>query len=731
MDTEDDVCSSETQAKSDRGPIRKSPAGDSLVSTTSDDRATPSATDAGKESSRGPSTVAGDRRNVGGRPTGVELAARDPRQQRLSFASSSSPQQKTGLLIPPAAASKAKAATPAPMSEMDVALKAVREGRGESLTKKQMLALLVGLLSGDAAPQSGGEAGKRPSTVETAQRSEDILVVAEKSAQKSPVGPSPGVHASSGRDDAGVGEPRIEHVNVFVGPPVQDQMIDDEVGREVDANVPAAEDGWQQVPAQSKRKNTAPKPKPGPQVSSPKLTHEPKRVVLKVAPPKARPVEGDKTTPDTKVVFDGIPPGTTFLGFSRILDRFYRSCAALTGSDFPIAPVTTSTHLLGQGGWVVSYREAEMATKVLAQDPAILAEAAEIDVEAADIHRPGALTRKGERMCDKASRSIFMHLEPTLLGEIWDEVRAALRKDIEDPQWASYGIDPKGKQPKPAIPTIAAHRVLLEEALMRILRAPAGSKFERIQILGSTGAIIGLLSSAEGAACAIAEGIQAPELARSIVARMALSPDQRGGLAFCTRCLGVGHRPHQCDQRPRCRSCGGSGHPESNGQCPKQKRHPSQPKGGEPFCVLCGMAGHKAGAPSCVEMKRTRKSLSKGPDGTYADAVKAVRAARVEAAKTTLNAVAASRPTNSWSNPLQVAGEKEVDRVVSSTPTGQFSLKIDRLERALLEMQSQMSMMMQVIMAGHSSPQTTSQVDLVSQVQEDDRLITSSLSMRD
>ena len=719
-----------------------------------------------------PAASCGDKRDVGGRPTAVALAAKDRTQLRLSFGPSGisgrklvadapagtrtgHPTRGSGLAPPPKPQAQPKgpskpkgnaraqnvpersgsAPKPAASSDMAVAIKAVKEGRGESLTKKDLLALLVGLLesgthSSTPAPaleeetQPSGADGRPSKRV----RGDGGAAVAAPPppARLTPSDPMP--------VDTGTGTP----------PATADGWTAEEMaeadgfmalGAQIEASVEDPDPSWTPAPAKASRSKGKGKAKADPpQVSVPTPTQTPdptKRVALRVSPPKAKAGEGDKTTPDTKVVFDGVPTGTTFLGFSRTLDRFYRTCAERDGSDFPESPVTASTHRLGQGGWVVSYRDADTATKVLAQDPAIFAAVAGIDPAIVDIHRPGSPTRRGERVTATTDRSVFIHIEPALLGEIWDEVRAAVAKVDGDTQWAPYAADAKGRSPKPGVPTIPAHRVLLEAALMESFRPPEDTTFEKVQVLGSTGAIIALMSSVEGATRAIAEGIQVPALGRSLVARKALRPDQRGGLAFCSRCLGVGHRPNQCDQKPRCRTCGASGHCESLGVCPKHKKHEGQPGGKEPFCVLCGTSGHKAGAPTCAEMRRTVKTLAKGPDGTYAASVVAARTARVAAAKVTLTAVAAGARGNAWSNPLPgtggTVGRGGPGQSVPAQESPQAALKMDRLERALLEMQTQMCMMMKVIMAGHSH--TAPGADSASQAQEDDRMIASSLAM--
>lgn len=732
----------------------------------------------GDDPTRPSLTYAGEKRNAGGRPTAVEMAAKDPTQLRLSFgvlpSATGNPggirppgtgrdrtARNGGLLAPPAAAAPPKipsavaggstwsdvperstgAAQLSGTLDLDAAMAAVREGRGESLTKRQLVALLVGLLAGGGplgtsavatgmvAPTSSPVVGTplpdmmddsappAATPVQPGTRSQALPPVDRCSGvetpQREPVPPPWATEPSPVQEDAAARMARWADYEPLPGDFEMEQ--------------------WETVSPASKSKGKG-KGK-APKVSPPTFTETPdppKRVILRVSPPKAKAGEADNTSTLTKVVFDGIPTGTTFLGFSRILDKFYAECAGVVGSDFPVAPMTASTHLLGQGGWVVSYKDAETATRVLGQDPGRLAAAAGIDPALADIHRPGTATRRGEQVTAKTARSVYMHIEPTILGEIWDVVRSEIRKDIEDPQWASYGVDPAGKARKPAIPSIPAHRVLLQEALVGALRAPEGSTFENVQILGVTGAVIGLLSSAEAATRAIAEGIMAPALARRIVARAAHRPDQRGGLAFCTRCMGVGHRPHQCDQKPRCRVCGGSGHPESNGVCPKNKRHPAQPAGNNPFCVLCGMPGHKAGAPTCAEMQRTRKTLTKGADGTYADSVAAVRAARVEAARVTASAVRAGAGGNAWANPLPGTGAAAAHAGGARAhghPQAQADLKMDRLERALHEMQAQMAMMMQVISAG--LPPAAPRAAPASQVQECDQSVTPSLAMQD
>ena len=727
--------------------------------------------------SRVPAAISGDRRNLGGRPTAVDLAARDPKQQRLAFATApvslgthgsaevgrplgEGTTRRATLAPPPAvperprnklgtSAPERSTGAPAtgPEATATAAIHAIRNGKGESLTKEQLLAVILGLLTGSiplgAHTAGAGAAGRSGLPVaESTQghhsapktRSRRVRDAQEGAALTLPwdddvtmndhQGESPANHAPH--------PPSAQETNAdFVDVWADYEPTPSDLGDVSDGDEWECFDG--------RKPKGAARVVPAPQVSPPTSTQTPippKRVALRVSPPKAKAGEGDKTTPDTKVVFDGIPKGTTFLGFSRILDRFYAACAGRPGSDFPVAPLTASTHLMGQGGWVVSYWDADVATRVLGQDPALLAAAAGIDPTVADIHRPGMKTRRGEQVSAKTARSVFMHLEPTVLGEIWDEVRTNIaKKDIEDPQWAPYrDLDRTGQKRQPAIPTIPAHRVMLEQALMGLLQAPEGSAFETLQVLGKTGAIIGVLPSAEAATRAIAEGIRAPALARRIVARAAHSPDQRGGLSFCTRCLGVGHRPHQCDQKPRCRVCGASGHPESNGECPKRKRHPSHPKGNGPFCVLCGLSGHKAGAPSCVEMQRTRKALAKGPDGTFADAVKAARAARVEAAKVSAKSVSPGVKGNAWVTPLPGTGAARArpDGVGATSSTQQHSqsdLKMDRLERALHDMQAQMAEIMQIIMAGHvSSALGASQL---SQVQESDRQVASSLNMHD
>ena len=152
--------------------------------------------------------------------------------------------------------------------------------------------------------------------------------------------------------------------------------------------------------------------------------------------------------------------------------------------------------------------------------------------------------------------------------------------------------------------------------------------------------------------------------------------------------------------------------------------------------MLCGLPGHKAGAASCAEMQRTRKTLAKGPDGTYAEAVKAARSARVEAAKVTASSVAAgtSKGANAWTAPLpgtrtSVAnGGAGAARGQGHQPA-QVDQKMDRLERALYDMQTQMAMLMQIFMA--SQPSTAQGAALASQVQERDQLVASSLDMHD
>ena len=84
-----------------------------------------SAAEVSEDSPRPTATSAGDKRNVGGRPTAVDVAAKDPKQQRLSFGSTApstgkagadghsgvnrdGSQRRSALLSPPAATARPK-----------------------------------------------------------------------------------------------------------------------------------------------------------------------------------------------------------------------------------------------------------------------------------------------------------------------------------------------------------------------------------------------------------------------------------------------------------------------------------------------------------------------------------------------------------------------------------------------------------------------------------------------
>ena len=717
-------------------------------------------------------TSGGDKRDTGGRPTTVALAAKDRTQTRLAFGTSGASAvltpadavagmrpglltRGTGLAPPPTlparpkSAIKAKASARArdlpegsgavPESALAAAIRTVKEGRGESLTKKDLLALLVGLLESGytqtptanvlEGAAAGGRGEGRPS-------------------KRGRTDATDGVALFQGDVDASVLPPYVPPMPVPVDDPMGSETHVQKV-RGADAHhahppCPAADATaaleeryinpvWDDAPPKQPRaKGIAEKARKGPEVSPPRATDAPtptKRVPVKVSPPRAKAKEGETPSPMTKVVFDGVPMGTTHLGFSRILEKFNLECSSTPGSTYPESPVTASVHLLGQGGWVVSYADADTATLVLGQDPAVFAAAVGVEPSAVDIHRPGAATKRGLRVAAVSSRSIYLHLEPTILGEIWGKVAATLPGIVAKGPERAPSAGHKAPTHTPGIPSLPAHRELLQDALRDIFVPPEGEAFEKVQVLGKTGAIIIVMMTPEGAAKAISEGILARSLARRMVVRMAHSPDQRGGRAFCTRCLGIGHRPHQCGEKSRCRVCGEAGHCAALGVCPKQHRHPAHPKGEALFCVSCGVVGHRAGAATCAELLRAKQGLAKGADGSYVGSVAAARTARVDAAKVTAKGVSAAPGMGAWATPLRGVAAPGTGPSVRPGVDVQASLKIDRLERALHDMQEQLSMLVKVMMASQKPAAVAA--DDAAREAEEDREIAHSLAMQD
>ncbi len=241
-----------------------------------------------------------------------------------------------------------------------------------------------------------------------------------------------------------------------------------------------------------------------------------------------------------------------------------------------------------------------------------------------------------------------------------------------------------------------------------MLSAPVNSQIVRVQVVGITGGILVEFSTVEAAQAAVSHGILCRALGRSLVARPSNHPDQRGGLSFCTRCLGVGHRPHQCGERARCRECGQTGHCASNGLCPKGRRHPSKPKGSKMFCVCCLQEGHKAGAPSCTDLRQLRSRMSRGSDGTYTAAIEKERAARTQLSST--GSVSAAQPqTPTQLAPVQpTAGNVWFQRPPRSVAAEVQHSQITKLEQAMMVMQTQLATLvnsMSFLRSGFSAAQ--------------------------
>jgi hypothetical protein len=452
------------------------------------------------------------------------------------------------------------------------------------------------------------------------------------------------------------------------------------------------------------------------------------RVPIRVAPPKYHMSSSrESAAPPNLVVFDGLIKDLAHIAFGSILGRFHTICSSrMVG--FPSAPVVASVHPLGGGGWTVAYADPAIAERVLSQPPFLLAEAADMDLPLADIHRPGAPTRKASETSSKVSRTVFLHLEPAVLHEISESARP--QSEDSDPSGACTKcnstdhatsactsvnqVKSRKDRGQGGVPRQRDDKTRLESALATMFEPPAGSSILQVQVAGSTGGLLVEFDSFSAAERVIEAGLLCPALGRCITARASRHPDQRGGLPFCSRCLGVGHRPHQCGEKARCRTCGKTGHREANGVCPKNMRHPGKPRGESLFCVCCGQVGHKAGAPTCPELTRTRNTLSRGPDGSYLDSVIAMRNARttalsessaVQQPTATGSTPTTSRSTpNAWSKPL--AG-------VSTNSTSQQA-QIDRLERMVTGLQDQIALLLNGLGALQKSTPTS--IDMSSQL---------------
>jgi hypothetical protein len=665
-------------------------------------------------------------KNVGGRPTSMQRAARDPTQQRLSFASPAVP-------TPPGPASvhhntsKTHGATAGavgstttrpegrvfeepnvdseiiaarargmPLAHLTLSLpaearqsmSAISEGRGKTLSTDDLLVLVASLvtaMTGTLTPSA-----ESPGTLPLHGPSRKRPRQADGST------PPPSVPVSH---DLGYS---TTPSTMPLGTPA-DPMVTSEW-----TTVGAAQRGLSSTSRgdQSSRSNTS---IPGfDQVSVPRnQVSKTPRVSLRVALPKS--TRTDSIVPPNLVVYDGLPHSLTHMSFGKILGMYHDELAKSRDMvNFPDTPMVASIHRLGQGGWTVAYSDATVAEQLLAQDSSLLAKLVEIDPSQVDIHRPGSPTKKAGNTSSRVSRTVFGHLEPETLGEMFSEVLGVGEVvSVRPPTDRVEGMatpEPahtnrskasgRGLRSTVGVPSKPEDRQRLEEALCQALKSPAGGHVTKVQIVGATGGMLIELSTAEAAEIAISQGLRCPSLGRRLIVRASHHPDVRGGLPFCTRCLGVGHRPHQCGEKARCRECGLNGHCAVDGRCPKGKRHPNKPKGSTAFCVCCGQDDHKAGAPSCPDLRQLRQRMARGPDGSFLAAIEQERAIRAASTSGTSappvvphpssTAKDAPRP-NAWFRNAPTSHSVPVSH--SETQQSQIS----KLERAVMAMQEQLS----------------------------------------